>query len=460
MLAQSVEDNQEAIQILEALIERMENDVLWIKDHTKELAQMVFDLGTRYWNAEQFNNATEAYLKCLVHDPTDHMAVLQIFRKYRKRGLWNDMINIVDKIESLNGSHLRLIVVELASIDFEDFHEIVFQVAMRSEQLGMLDRLYSEATQLARRSQNWGNVLILRFFHTRGLWKLPNPPIDTIEITLQSVLKFELPRVPINSHFAFFYLYESILAKIYLRKALEQHDSGNHGLAVEYVNKMSEMVPEQIPETNLICPPCFYAVRYYHRQGDSKTARQVIHNALEIALELLSDDDASNDIYAHLKIRYMCTAFGDKDNTATAMAMSMLSEHAYDVGRKAKENRHKETKEAPLDTEIGEDGNRKFDTDFTQECDCGCDYRSKNPGGVWFCKDCITVVLTSDCRHKLLQGEFMQNVCSRSHDHFYVPEWDINRLKKVPVGYVPWGDEDISMEQWKQILRKEYLEER
>ncbi|KAJ5231287.1 uncharacterized protein N7469_005875 [Penicillium citrinum] len=100
VLAQTVENNKEAIEILNNLIDRLEKDTAWMKVHQKSLAKMACDLGDRHWQAEQFDNAPKEYSKSIKNDPSDAGTLLEILRKYQKRDQWDDAINLIKELHS------------------------------------------------------------------------------------------------------------------------------------------------------------------------------------------------------------------------------------------------------------------------------------------------------------------------------------------------------------------------
>jgi hypothetical protein len=164
---------------------------------------------------------------------------------------------------------------------------------------------------------------------------------------------------------------------------------------------------------------------------------------VQLALELLSDDDDSNDINALSKLLFAFIPFGDIKNATTALAMMAPAEHNGDD-------------ENSRDKGEREWGKGHF-KQFFARCDGDCDHIWRTPGDMWLCKDCIDVTLTSDCREKVRSGEYFRNICHPNHEHLYIPKLDPQRMKNLPRGYVPWGDENITMEQWREEIQKEYL---
>jgi hypothetical protein len=46
----------------------------------------------------------------------------------------------------------------------------------------------------------------------------------------------------------------------------------------------------------------------------------------------------------------------------------------------------------------------------------------------------------------------------KDHDFLYIPEWDHARMKEVPKGHVPLGNRNITLEEWKAVITKLYVD--
>lgn len=89
-------------------------------------------------------------------------------------------------------------------------------------------------------------------------------------------------------------------------------------------------------------------------------------------------------------------------------------------------------------------------------CSCQCGHVWDVPGDMWWCMDCINVVLTTKCKDEVKDPKFVTIVCHESHDHLYIPKWNEEKMKTVPEDHVPWSDEVIEMKKWKSKITKTY----
>ncbi|KAL4756134.1 uncharacterized protein BDW70DRAFT_22189 [Aspergillus foveolatus] len=69
------------------------------------------------------------------------------------------------------------------------------------------------------------------------------------------------------------------------------------------------MVPEEVTLSQLWLPPQLYQARYHHVDGSEVKARLIVRTLVQVALELLSDDDQTNDVEAYGKLVYLHSAW-------------------------------------------------------------------------------------------------------------------------------------------------------
>ena len=155
----------------------------------------------------------------------------------------------------------------------------------------------------------------------------------------------------------------------------------------------------------------------------------MVRSSLQMVMELLSDEDESNDRDAFKKVPPILTAFEDDKNSFTALAME---------ARK-----------------------HRFRWDMGLSCDGDCRLGWDLPSEMWICKQCINVRLDIECMVKLKEGRLEKKVCSPHHEFIEVPKWDEDNgdwLVSVPKGMVPWGGQIISLDEWKEKIRNVYID--
>ncbi|KAJ5090526.1 hypothetical protein N7532_009210 [Penicillium argentinense] len=187
---------------------------------------------------------------------------------------------------------------------------------------------------------------------------MPNPPINRVMEYLETALNENLPQITSNLVVLFFVVGYN-LGRIYYNKAQEDKLAGDRELAMSYLRKIVDIVPEQLPEWQLL-PPRMFAARYYHQEGDDEAAGREACPSRQLALEPLSDDDEGNELSAFWHILFSTIPFGDEKNATAALAMIGKTFNAWPP-----------FEEALL---------------FELECDDNCGHVWKDPGDMGWCK--------------------------------------------------------------------------
>lgn len=399
--------------ILRSLYKRCEKDTEWMKDHEEFLADMAEPVGNAYWEDENLEKAAAWYSACIEHAPFRYRTVLSILKKYGQRRRWNDLIDLVQKMR--DQSHLSpLFVYEARS---EELHKAILHAAEETRNFDFLDQVYQPAIEYARKNQWYGASFYLREAYASACSARKSDSSEEV-LELLEAAAADVVYTDEDPAAAFFRVGYR-LGAIYLRNATRAKNAQNMPEAQLWLDKMPGIIPEQVKEDQMRLPLSLYAARYHHSEGNNDAARSAAHNTLKMAIELLSDTDPSNDIFAFQKILYAVIPFNDERNAATALAMMKISSPP---GR------------------------------FAIPCSCGCGHIWFSPGEMWWCMDCINVVLTRECRKNVKD----KSVCHSTHEGFTIPGFDEKLLENMPEDHVPWNNEIIPMDKWRSKITRDY----
>ena len=398
-----------AIEILEKLTKRFEEKNLH-EEHKEAFADIAYTLGSLYWDENKINHAVDSYLESIRRDPSAERA-FEIISNYKEKGKW---FEIAELIHDINEVHLTGIVIAMSQT--EDFHTIILQALKETKMLGSeeLALIYEDAIHITK-DRDHARSFFLRHYYAGALAALNLVPTEKVRDVLEDAVRdlpytnFDLP-----SHF---FLVGYRLGAIYLGEAQKAKDDKRNEAVQKALKKLEDILPEQLNEDQMRLPLSLFCARYYLKIKDPESARDKVHNTLKMAVELLSDNDASNDILAYWKILFATIPFGDERNATAALAMM------------------------------------KKGGDFEMKCSCGCGHIWDTPGEMWWCKDCINVVLTKNCKEALRDPAVRTQVCHMSHCHFEIPPWN---EKKMDVPEVPYKGIAITMEDWKKKIIKKY----
>ena len=321
-LARAVPSDEEAINILEDVSARLQEDSEWMQDsfHKKALAEMLFDLGQRYWSLERFDLATKSYTRSTETNHTGYDRALEILEQYYSRDRWTDIVAFLETIQDTGDTRsLSDMLVNLATKD--TVHEIILQTAIKTDQFNLLEQIYNGAIQLASEMQAYTSLYYIRYHLANALSQQSENEERAIALW-EIALKDDLPRSFLDV--------EDILpsltiklAPVYLRRARAAEQGSD--TARDYLRRISEILPDEVAENKILFPAKLYLSRYYEVKGDQAKAKQIARSVVEISLEILSDDDKNNDYLAYWRLLLVFLPLDDDQNAEAAVIMAALA---------------------------------------------------------------------------------------------------------------------------------------
>ncbi|KAL4872377.1 hypothetical protein BDV12DRAFT_183060 [Aspergillus spectabilis] len=503
-LAQVVSSNTEAIDILNSIIDRLGADDQWLQasTHVWALAEMLFDRGQRFWDAEQFDQAIESYTKSVQVNYAGFKRILTIIEQYYDKRLWSDILALLKTIQTGSGdkAHLSQMLVDLASE--ETLHNIILQTAVETGQFGFIEQVYDEAIKLSTERQAYTSLYYIRYHYANEIFQQDNGEERAIELW-EVALKDDLPRSFLDSDYALPSLTLK-LAPIYLSRAIAAEKGSE--TARDYLKRIASITPDEASDNNAILPAKLYLARYYQVTGDAVKAKQIVRSAIKLALEMLSDDDSENDYLAYWRLLLAFLPLDDDENALAAVTMAALAsrsalalanlnpniplidEPKQPPVKDSKEHPRKERKEQsprPSSLQTGTPPTRPrrpstpnsntpimtpelkpIDPDKRIDdqapvfaiCDGGCGYFWETASEMWWCKDCINLTFDKGCFEQLQGDTLPLKVCNKEHEFLEVLRWDERVLQGKGKGAVPVGGRVISLEEWKKEIVKRYID--
>ncbi|KAJ5110586.1 hypothetical protein N7532_001121 [Penicillium argentinense] len=427
----------QAVAILTALIRRQEENLLWMQDprHVEYLADLNFKLAELYWETGDHDLAISTFSASFQQAPRRIDRSMEVLERYAKAEKWTTISSFLESLATINdGKHIADMVLRHGSAS--RLHEIIRDTAMATQQFGIMDKTYHVAIKRAERRTDHKLLFLIRAFYGLVLHTQPNRREDKVIELWETSLKNDFPSSGLGGS----ELLAETAAKlggIYLQRALVAKKKGDLDSVAEYLRRISDILPEEVNQSQLVLPPQLYLARFHHVSREYAKARELVRTMVQVALELLSDDDEKNDSEAFAKLLYVFIPLGDEKNVAAVSALFALG---------------------TLWNESDESGNgegREYDIDL--QCSGLCEHKWRVPSEMWICMNCIMVYLEENCLRKLREGRLEQNVCHQDHDFLEVPKWDEDRMASLPKGKVPWGNQNITLDEWVQEIRKEYL---
>lgn len=518
-LAHVLDSNSEAIETLEEIVKRFESDHDLVREPhlQKPFAEVLFDLGQRYWGAGNFDLAIQLHTRSIQANYTGCDRALVIMGQYQSQRRWSEILILLETIQqdpTSDVQNLADMMINLAAQ--ERLHEILLRTAVETGQFNLLEEMYESAIKTAMKRQSCTSLYYLRYYYANAVYQQPESEERAIDLW-ELALKDDLPRTVLEVEDILPDLTRK-LAPLYLQHTkTAKQDSES---ARTYLERISDMLPDEASENNIVFPSKLYLARYYHVQGDKLRAKQIARSVVKMALEILSDGDWDNDYLAYWRLLLVFLPLGDDKNARTAVIMAGLGGYQTSSGNAAQQQTpidspkemttREKTPESPRgkrrineilhrkhslrqkhghspssstsslainnannDNNSSSIQNGKKDLNSHSRprprpifavCDANCGYGWTSASKMWWCRDCINLTFDQDCYQRLKNGTLHLNICDRQHDFLFIPKWGGDNsnpeamVRHVPKGFVPYGDQIIPLEEWKMVVWREYVD--
>lgn len=337
-----VMDASEAIDTLKDVTERMQRaakaDPGWldIKDRRPLLADLYFQLGNRLWSTgTDIDSATHFHLKCLKYPSHDqsYRNFAIVFRDYRKAKVWTHVMNFLAELARNNDWTLES-VHSLANYLLRGY---VFQktVACAVKSTGRWDVVESFFARIIRRLEQDSNspsdaLFWVRCSYGRILSITGHDEDNLIHLWQKAIDDQQSGR---NKHSSLttdaMYNVVNKLAPIYAKRGQAPNSTPKSVLG--YIMRLREMTKLSKEAWSNKTASCCLA-RLHLVIGQEQEAKHAVTELIRSALEMLSDDDPSNDFDAMFYL--LASVFATmNDEVQTRAAWHLMS---YVVGKPPK----------------------------------------------------------------------------------------------------------------------------
>jgi hypothetical protein len=523
---------QEAISILKNGIERLGKDSTWVQAprHRQIYSLLLLELTVQYLDtnkAEDFDLAIQSLSTCLQTDAsTAYPTVIGIVLEAEKREKWDDIIALNEMLNQRRDSWPTCKLMLEKMYCYAIFNDAIVRAAEATSRMDILELIYQPAIDMAINNKAHDELCWLRYCYSYGLsYQKDN---ENRVLQLWEEVMEHLPKLQYNKE-SFLWAIHRYLAPTYLEKAVEAGSDSE--VASSYLSKIRSMqIKGDGGDRNqaiylwaaLMNTPALYLARYYQIRGSTDRARKEIVGTMKKCLEMLSDDDPSNDLDAYIMVCAVCATCDDEENSIAAFQLLELNairaEAEYQKKKKVARAKaaepasttvktdeptaagdFKETEagspnsvipsENPLgngDTpSVAKNGDvrnddrpaavvplpqqpstREHDADEDAPeqpysglvCDGGCDEELQK-GDAWCCKDCAgQLMFDENCYQKVLQGTMTRRICGKSHKFLKISKVEPEKAETIPVGSIYVGDKIMTLEEWKGSLRVKYLD--
>lgn len=149
--------------------------------------------------------------------------------------------------------------------------------------------------------------------------------------------------------------------------------------------------------------------------GKQIASQELLLNEMKNGIDILSDDDPTNDVAGYIMIADILTHTGDDLNALSAWSLIGPGVRYEKTGDEKAKDGTEPSLPAQKTSPVQEDWASGY------YCDGLCDKHMTVADSIWCCKLCSSVQFHDECREKLLKGALTHFVCSPEHDWLHVP---------------------------------------
>ena len=517
-------DYTNAIHTLSPLISALRAD----QERMRELRHVLYDEFLHFlgeWNSElgYHDAAMEAFREILENDPEEYKTALALITLLKKQEKFSEIIQfLLDMNKTMNEQGLsRLIAMYHKYADDPTYHDTISFAAQQSNSLKVIREAYQNAVEAAKEDASKLAILVaLRYWYGLTLFHDHHAQEDqdeAVNFWEQNIAVADPSRRWDWGIVFTRRVTAAKLASVYLQRAKE---AGFQSLtAQEYLKRLTflsrgriggneeEVIYQDIP---------LLLGRLYYLMGQEPQAKESMRGHVRVALDLLSDDDPSNDWQGYLALAVTLAPLNDDVNALAAWSLigpvGDVNDQDIEHPDSVKPSSKPQLEEDKVGIETGvaltesindrNDGNTpstitnkitglsllsgttdKVPTTGAQEvsssspqpeaattsaapqarhgelrlsCDGYCGQIRTFADDLYACKDCIDVQFEPGCLEKLQNGTLERKICNKAHEFLYVPKWDDDEHAKIPEGQVKVGEELVAVKDWLNEIRRQW----
>ncbi|EXJ81633.1 hypothetical protein A1O1_07698 [Capronia coronata CBS 617.96] len=229
--------------------------------------------------------------------------------------------------------------------------------------------------------------------------------------------------------------------------------------------------------------------RYYSKVGMKKEAEDCLRSHIRIGIDLLSDDDPSNDWQGYLRLASTLMYYGDKENALAAWSLIGPNEFnkrkdvdGLDKANDSTGGNASGRKQEDDDITLKQEMNKGVSSDGQQEpdqpsplaranktlrrikgplppygCDGGsCEHWWTYANDIYVCMDCLDMMFAKPCYELLLKDALELRTCNPTHDFLHIPSWDEHEAEQRGPKHVRQAGKIIPVDERIKEIRRDW----
>jgi tetratricopeptide (TPR) repeat protein len=403
---------------------------------------MTVMLGECFVEQSEYNKAIELYQAVLHRDPEAWDLAVALMDALRAEKKYVQIMNFIEElsndwIDGFGGSRLTKMSHELAYT--WAYHDIIFQAAKATENLPLVMKAYENAIDRAKADPidqaDMGRIYVInQLSHHYGILLFYSDAKDgreeAVRLWEQNLCDTigKTGDLPEMIH----YRSREKLCLAYLQNAkiaeldAEVKKSNMRKLADLSIDPNSGGFGAPLShDPKLIIGRCFHLLQ------QEEEAMASLRGHVKIALDLLSDDDPTNDWQGYRNLATILTYIDDDLNAQAAWSLI----RPYDEPRAVSGGR--QLSRGPL----------------SSYCSGHCGHKWEFADAIYVCRDCLYVHFDKKCWELVKSERAIFPICHHTHDFLYVPEWKVDGQQLVKPGMVKVGDTIVPIDEWLTAIR-------
>ncbi|KIX04226.1 uncharacterized protein Z518_07780 [Rhinocladiella mackenziei CBS 650.93] len=496
---QELNDWDRAIPLYEDIRRRIEEGEAKEPSPEQYTTKLRLSLAYAYAQSSRYDKAISLYEQQLASAPDDYDTV---FQKIMALGRQEHHLQVIEFLQQLQTEKDPAQGISRLSLTFHenvferDFHSAIIVAGKRTDSLSFIKSAYQAAIEEAmdpgylsdEESAKAQYRVMLTCQLAEMLYKNPHDSEDREEainlwencIADAVDIDFSLPR----------YAAGKSLSPVYYEKLCEGSPGSEE--TTQTINKLLQLsvASNDFSESDAYASTLdtrLIVGRYYTKVGMDKEAKDCLRSHVKVGVDLLSDEDPSNDWQGYLRLGMALMYYGDDDNSLAAW--SLIGPNDFNVqeeidgvddtnettiaeppaadqeeegshqnctanGTSTLEDSDKQDSPTPL-TRSSTVRNSEGPLDYG--CDGGsCDHGWTYGNNIWICRCCLDVMFATPCYELLRRDALEVKRCSPTHEFLHVPAWDQREADERGPTQVRRGGKTVPVSEWIKEIRRHW----
>ncbi|KAI9855693.1 MAG: hypothetical protein M1813_009655 [Trichoglossum hirsutum] len=320
-----------ALRTISRIVERFRDDEELMQKDRDRYYDALFFVGK--WNSELgqdnptcYDTAMEALREALRSNPDRYDIACMIVLVLAKQGKFQELIEFLqDMNNKKNDKGLSRLIAMYHEFAYDtQYHETTVMAAQRANSLKMIKEAYVNAVEAAKEGSDIETLAYLRFWYGQALFHNHETEEDQDEAVKIWEQNIRISAAQVSNLYIQYTRSVTArkLASIYLQQAKRAGMSSH--LARQNIEKLTYLSSKDTedddheatnPDTRLLL------ARLLRTMEGEESARECMRPNVKIALDLLSDDDPSNDWQGFIKLAMVFGTYGDDVNALAAWSL-------------------------------------------------------------------------------------------------------------------------------------------